>query len=63
MNTGAVLWAGVDSGAGGFECTDFGMLAARPDISGGSAMLDARLFHLEIDLEAGMIADDMASRS
>ncbi len=52
MNTGAGLWAGE------FERTGFGMLAARADISAGSAMLDARLFHLEIDLVAGMIAND-----
>ncbi len=53
MKTGAGLWAGVDSRAGGFERTGFGMLAARANISGGSATLDARLFHLEIDLVAG----------
>lgn len=43
-------WAEV----GGLENERFGMLAARTNISGGSAMLDTNLFRFETDLVAGM---------
>lgn len=55
---GAGLMTGADSElAGRRESGAAGGLADRTDFSGGSAMLVAMLFHLEIYLVAGMIAD------
>lgn len=57
-DSGANLWDRVDSVTGDFESAGLAMLAACTDISSGSTMLDASLFHPVMDLVAGIMAED-----
>lgn len=52
------MWDRVDSVTGEFESAGLAMLAACTDISSGSTTLDASLFHPEMDLVAGIMAED-----